>query len=86
MDKKTPQNSDRQYYYLALRIAADFGATIAVPVVIFALIGRSLDAKNGGGIMFTIIGFVLAAALSGFIIYKKAKKYGKEYQSLVDKK
>jgi predicted permease len=85
MDEKTPKTSDRQYYLFALRIAGDFGASIAVPVVIFSIIGRKLDAKLSTGIIYTVIGFVTAALISGTIIYRKAKKYGKEYQILVDK-
>ena len=85
MEEKPQKNSDRQYYMFALRIAGDFGAAIAVPVVVLVYIGRFLDAKYGTGIWYTIAGFVTAALLSGTIIYRKAKKYGKEYQNLVDK-
>ncbi len=85
MDQFKPQNSDRQYYLFALRIAGDFGATIAVPVVLFAWLGRKLDMMSGGGIKYTLAGFVLAACLSGIMIFKKAKKFGIEYQNLVDK-
>lgn len=84
MDEKKPKINDREYYFLALRIAGDFGATIAVPVVVLSLIGRKLDAKYDSGILYTILGFILAALISGLVIYRKAKKYGKEYQSLVD--
>ena len=86
MDEKTPKNNDREYYFFALRIAGNFGATIAIPVVILALAGKVLDVKYHTGYLFIIIGFVLAAVLSGVLIYKNAKKYGKEYQALVDKK
>ncbi|MFA6105127.1 MAG: AtpZ/AtpI family protein [Patescibacteria group bacterium] len=86
MDEKTPKNNDREYYYFALRIAGNFGAAIAIPVVVLALVGRNLDTKYHTGSTLTIIGFVTAAVLSGILIYRNAKKYGKEYQSLVDKK
>jgi hypothetical protein len=85
MDEKQSKINDREYYFLALRIAGDFGASIAVPVVILSILGRKLDARLGTGITLTVVGFIAAALLSGFIIYRKAKTYGKEYQSLVDK-
>lgn len=73
---------DRKYYLFAIRIIGDFGASIAVPVVVFVLIGQWLDGKYNKSPWFTVIAFVLAAVLSGKMIYKKAEKYGKEYQDL----
>lgn len=73
---------DRKYMLLGLKIAGDFGASIAVPVVIFVLIGQWLDGKYDKSPWFTVVAFVLAALISGRIIYKKAKAYGKEYQNL----
>ena len=77
--KKT---SDRAYYLFALRIIGDFGASLAVPVVVFVLIGRWLDAKYNTEPWLMILGFALAAASSAKIIYTKAKKYGVEYQKM----
>lgn len=76
---------DRQYMLLGLRIAGDFGATIAVPIVIFVIIGQWLEGRYGHAPWFTISAFVLSAVLSGISIYKKAKKYGEEYKNF-DKK
>lgn len=70
---------------LAFKIMGAFGATIAVPVVLFVLIGQYLDGKYDKGPLFTIIGFVLAALISGKMIYKKAKLYGAEYKKLGEK-
>lgn len=80
-NKKQLKNS-RGYYALALKIAVDFGGTIAIPAVIFALIGNYLDEKYGYRFLFTLLGLVLAALVSGKIIYKKAREYGKKYESL----
>lgn len=80
-----PQKSDREYYLFALKIAGDFGASIFVPVIIFALIGQYLDEKYQRQPLFTILGLILAFLISAKIIYKKAQKYGQEYQNL-DKK
>ena len=76
---------DRKYYLLGLRIAGDFGATIAAPVIVFVLIGQWLDWKYDKAPWLTVIAFVLAAILSGVMITKKAKIYGKQFQDL-DKK
>ena len=82
MGEKPQKTSDRAYYMFALRIVGDFGATIAVPVVMFVLLGQYLDEKYNKSPLFTILGFALAAVLSGMSIYKKAKKYGREYQQM----
>lgn len=85
MDQKPLKIKDREYYLFALRIAGDFGATIAVPVLLLVYIGQKLDLAYSTGNLFTILGFVLAGLISGRIIYKKAKKYGEEYQKLANK-
>ncbi len=74
MDQK-----DRKYTFLAIRIVGDFGATIAVPVVVFVIIGQWLDTRYEAGPVYTILGFVLAALVSGKSIYRKAKVYGRDY-------
>lgn len=79
---KKPDKSDRKYYLFALRIVGDFGVSIAVPIVILAVIGQKIDEKYHTAPVFLILGFVVAALLSGRIIYKKAKKYGEEYQKM----
>ncbi len=83
MDTPTPKKStDREYILLALQIIGDFGATIAIPVVVFVLIGQWLDEKYTRGPLFTILAFVLAALISGRLIYKKAKEYNVKYQEI----
>jgi hypothetical protein len=75
-------SKDRKSYLMGLRIAGDFGATIAVPVVLFVLGGQWLDGKYGTGARYTVIAFVLAALLSAKMIYTHAKKYAKEYEGI----
>ena len=83
MEENTKNQSDRRYYLFAMRIVGDFGATIAIPVVALVLLGRYIDHRyNNSGYLFTLIGFAVAALVSAKIIYKKAKKYGQDYQNL----
>lgn len=73
---------DRSYMLFGLRIAGDFGVTIAMPIVIFVLIGRWFDKTYEKGPWLTILAFVLASILSGIMIYRKAKRYGREYEDI----
>ena len=78
-----PQDpKDRKYMLMGIRIAGDFGASIAVPIILFVIAGQWLDGKYDKSPWFTVIGFILAAVLSGRMIYKKAKQYGEEYRKL----
>jgi F0F1-type ATP synthase assembly protein I len=62
MEEKQPQKkSDRAYYLFALKIVGDFGASIAVPVVVFALLGQWLDEKYHSAPWLMVVGFALAA-------------------------
>jgi F0F1-type ATP synthase assembly protein I len=86
MSDMTPQKeggvNDRRYLVLALRIASDFGVSIAAPVVVFSLAGRWLDRRFDTGSFWMIAGFAVSAALSALIVYHKAKAYAKEYRDL----
>ncbi|HRH23082.1 MAG TPA: AtpZ/AtpI family protein [Candidatus Magasanikbacteria bacterium] len=83
METPNPKKStDREYIMLGLAIIGDFGATIAIPVVAFVLIGQWLEGKYGHEPWFTISGFVLAALISGRMIYTKAKEYNAKYQAI----
>ena len=82
MSKKT---TDRQYYLFAVRIFADFGATIALPVILFVLIGQYFDNKYDAYPLYTIIGLIISALVTIKLIYKKSKSYGNEYQIMVNR-
>jgi len=85
-EPKSSKSKSREYYLFAFKIMGNFGAAIAVPIVLFALIGQYLDEKYHRGPLFMIFGFVLAALVSGKMIYKKARIYGEEYKKLGEKK
>ena len=84
-DNQSKKTTDREYMLFAVRIMGDFGVSIAAPVVVFVLIGQYLDGRYGHAPFFTVLGFLLAAALTVRIIQRKAKRYGEEYQKM-DKK
>lgn len=75
-------SAERKYILFAIKIVGDFGGTIAVPVVLFVLGGQWLDKKYSLSPWCTIFAFVLAALVSGNMIYKKAKIYGSTYQKM----
>lgn len=75
--------SDAKYYRLAGRIFADFSGTIAVPAVLAALLGKWLDSRYNTEPRYLIILLVLAFALTGYAVVKKAKGYKKAYESLM---
>lgn len=81
---KPVPTTDREYILFGLRMVGEFGASIAVPVVVLAVIGQKLDDRWGTGWLCTILGFVLAALISAKIVHKKAKRAGVEYQALIN--
>lgn len=85
-EKKLQKPSSRAYQIFALKIIGDFGTSIAIPVVGLVLLGQYVDKRYNMMPLFTIIGFMVAALISGKIIYKKAYAYGAEYKKLGEKK
>ncbi len=73
---------ERKSYMMGLQIAGDFGIVIALPVVFFVLIGQWIDERYGVGPWGTVGAFVLAAIISGKMIYQKSKRYAEEYRRL----
>lgn len=79
-EKPTKTASDRFYYVLALRVAADFGVTIAVPALLAAYLGKKLDEKFGTEPLILAGLLIFALAITVIIIVKKAKYYGELYE------
>lgn len=74
--------NDRRSYLLGLRIAGDFGAAIAVPVVVFVLAGKWLQTRFGFAPYGIISGFVLSATVSAIIIRRRVAWYACEYRAI----
>ncbi len=79
---KNPFLADREYYVFALGAAGDFGITIAIPVIIFTILGTYFDDKYGTHPLFVSWCLVISALLTIKIIYRKAKHYGEEFKKL----
>ena len=73
---------DRRSYLLGFKIMGDFGAAIAVPLVLFVLAGKWLQEKFDFAPFGILGGFIIAALLSTLIIRRKAKWYAAEYKAL----
>ncbi|HTK04613.1 MAG TPA: hypothetical protein VL500_03450 [Candidatus Eisenbacteria bacterium] len=73
---------DRQYGLLAFRAVGEFGAAIALPVVLLSLAGKRMDAAYGTAPRYLILGFVLAALLSAAYVAKRTRELNQEYQRL----
>ncbi len=85
MDNKKKQllpTSDAKYYGFAMRIVADFGATIAVPAVVATFAGIWLDRKFGTMPWLLLVCLGLAFALTGLMISRKAKTYAEQFDRL----
>lgn len=76
-------DADRRYAMLGFRIIAEFGAVIAVPAVLAAVIGRRLDEANGTGSVLRIALFAVAAACTAVLVYRKARAFAKEYEAII---
>lgn len=63
--------------WVAMEIVWDLIITVAVPTVIFALLGRWLDQRYNTGFVFLVIGLVLALLVVTKIILKKGRAIAK---------
>ena len=85
MDKSKKQlltTSDARYYGFAMRIVADFGATIAVPAIVAVFLGVWIDRKLGTVPWGMMLCLIAAFCLTGWIISRKAKMYGEQFEKL----
>ena len=63
-----------QDFFLAIRLAWNFGYIIAIPAVLFGFGGAWLDRRFGTSPVFLLIGFALALAISGMGIWRMVKQ------------
>jgi F0F1-type ATP synthase assembly protein I len=76
------QPSQGTYLSFALRIAGDFGVVIALPAIAGGFLGVFIDKKFGTTPWGLIIILLLAFIFTAYIVFKKAIKYGKQYEEI----
>lgn len=64
-------NEQKDTSWSALGLAWELGYTIAIPIVVFALLGRFLDKKMGTSPWLLLGGIFLSIIVSSFMVYKK---------------
>lgn len=79
MENKSQQ---RNALFQAIGFAWQFGYTIVVPLVVFALVGRLLDRKLGTGPWLFLIGVLLSIAISSIALVSKAMKIMRTIDSI----
>ncbi len=72
--------SDSYYVRLAIRMAGEFGVTIAAPAVVAALVGVRLDSKWGSEPWALVALLIIAFLSTGVWILKRAKFYKTLYE------
>jgi len=65
------EQDNKQKEFSAWSLAWELGYSIALPLVIFALLGRWLDKKLATSPWLFLLGIILAVAISSFLVYKK---------------
>ena len=75
MEPKTTKTA----FWRALGYAWQFGYTIAVPLVVFALLGRYLDATLKTAPWLFLVGILLAIASSSALLVRKALQITREF-------
>jgi F0F1-type ATP synthase assembly protein I len=68
VEKKFNKNENS---WSAVGLAWELGYTIAVPLVVFALLGRYLDKKLGTSPFLLLLGILLSIGLTSWLVYKK---------------
>lgn len=58
-----------------LPLALEVGYTIAIPIVLFALLGRFLDRMFNSSPWLLLAGILVSILASSFLIYQKMKKF-----------
>ncbi|MDO8564845.1 MAG: AtpZ/AtpI family protein [bacterium] len=60
--------------FSAWQLAGELGYTIAIPIVIFALVGRWLDNLYSTSPWILLAGIVISILLSSFLVYRKVSR------------
>lgn len=73
-DVNKEKNQKPDSSWSALGLAWELGYTIAVPLVLFALVGRFLDKKLGTSPFLLLAGILLSIGVTSWLVYKKTRE------------
>ncbi len=80
-EQDNSQVPDSFYYQLAFKASADFGVSIAVPAIVAALLGKSLDEKWETEPMMLALLLIVAFVITIIFVIRKAYYYADLYQN-----
>lgn len=69
-----PEQNQKFKEFSAWTLAFELGWQIAIPLVVFALAGRYADKYLGTSPWLLVVGIVIAAFTSSFIVYHKVAR------------
>lgn len=61
-------------------VASELGFLIAIPIVVFALVGRWLDRRFGTGVVFLILGILVAITATSLLIARRLQSMVKRLE------
>lgn len=73
--EQAPQKPDNEKIktFKVWSLAGQLGFSIAIPIVLFALLGRLADKAFGTSPFILLIGILLSIFVSSWLIYKKVR-------------
>ncbi len=74
-----PKTSNSQRSQKVGALAWELGYTIAIPLVVLALLGRMADKYFGTSPLLLLIGIFTSILLTSFLVYRKTKDIMSDY-------
>ncbi len=89
MDPKTPvtkTDDGTAQWLFAVSLAGQLGLMIALPITVFALLGRLADKQLGTSPLFLLLGTAVAAVLSTAWILRRTRSLRARYEAVTETK
>ncbi|PIS41047.1 MAG: hypothetical protein COT26_00065 [Candidatus Kerfeldbacteria bacterium CG08_land_8_20_14_0_20_43_14] len=74
------EKQEKSNFWQALGLAWELGYVIAIPIVVFGLLGRFLDKKFHSSPWLLLAGIIVSIAISSFGLVSKFKKMLKKIE------
>ena len=74
LEKGESERGEEKRMSIVLSLGLELGYIIAIPIIIFAFIGRYADRAFNTSPLFLLTGISLALAISTWLIYRKITK------------